>query len=296
MRKTIVLMVFLALLAGCTPASPASSESPAPPSASSQVTLPVSSPSPSPLPSPSPSVSPQDELGLLQAYSQGYLVVMDGRGANYQPWVDLTSGASDTLKIYDLTGQTVRLLTLRRTGDDAEFEADDQIVRGRLSLSDDAGAGSHILGLDGQAVYSFLYDPPDPQAIAHFWQRMKLEDLPVGYDADLARADGCLVLQDGVAENIGMLTAFVDTFGFDDGSFLRVFSAEAGKDPVVTDISFNGERACVASAETGTDKQPSVRIYDDCDLTLEEKDGVFRLVLYSNQTQSDTVLLSVRDA
>ena len=72
-----------------------------------------------------------------------------------------------------------------------------------------------------------------------------MEELPVGYTSENAIKDGCLVIENGVIQNINVLTKSGDPFGDDVGYFIRIFSKD-DKGITIMDIGSYNERVCIS--------------------------------------------------
>lgn len=303
MKRIITLLAALMLLASCN-SSPSPEASPSgvqpEPNLSPSSSPASSAPSgePSAQPNASESIPPDEEDDpLTAAYKNGELVIdPEGTALNYQPWLNFTLA----LEKGEDTRLTVYLAGI------AEKSAGGAVWRGpsgsgadapegsEFTVAYDASSGKHTLSLDGQEVLSFTYYPTSPREVARFWGYAPLEELAPFYTWHEALADGCFVITD-TAENMGMLTAFSETFGFDDGSFLRVCEVTIEGDVILTDIAYNGERACITRDATrdkfGGGSEIFTLVFDDCELALLDAGNVMELRLHDNQTGLDHMLL-----
>lgn len=296
-------LALLLVLPGCTPKPP--SEAPPVPS---DVLPSVSDGEPAvllPSPALSPSPSPPSEAledGLEQAFQKGYLVFRDGSALNYQPWLELEKNlalSAAELWVYE-PDEDGALYHIEQTSSGVvywESKTDRSWSGKKLVASVDAQSGEHKLELDGNLLLSFVYDRPDPAAIAQEWGRMPLAQLPNFYNPEQALLDGCLVVLDGAAENAGMLVSFSETLSFDEGSFLRVYQTTLEGDPVLTDLYVKGGRACVSvdssRDETAGDSRLQLAVYDDCGVSLAQQGTVWSLILNNKQSHEDVVLLKI---
>ncbi len=318
LKRFRVMLAALLLLVSCGKSPPPEvSPSGAPEPVLSPPLSPSISPSaasPSPEASPgAPEVSPSatEDDPLTAAYKNGELVVdAGGNVLNGQPLLEFAAALEAKRDSFSLT-----VCFLSDNGSDIEAKSAAELSGGKavwralsgpggeslsgngFELTAETGSGKYSLLLDGLEVLSASYYPTVPDLVAGFWGYTPLARLAPFYTWHEALADGCFVITDK-AENIGMLVSFTETFGFDDGSFLRICE-EAGDRVVLTDISFNGERACVTRDTTrdSSAENPGIntQVYDDCELTLESVDGGRELRLRDNQTGLEHVLVKAQE-
>lgn len=245
MKKTIMLLALLTLLASCNESS-------------TSATLPLTSPnidadtSPSATdalterpehPFPAKGVNKFHKLceELEEAFSNGCFVVekdgiystsdhqpvveKDGIALNYQVWADFAGKADKGINA-DITIQVhyedPEVLWEGIEHEHAELEIyglsvkDDTAVwtdtldsannaSGKLSYTYSSDDGKHELFIDGEKVFEFTYFPPDPRQIALFWGFTPLEELPEDYSREQAEKDGCLVIYKDVIQNVDVL-------------------------------------------------------------------------------------------
>lgn len=271
MRRIPLFLTLLALLVSC--ASISTSPQLSPPIANSDTgspspsILPSASPDnppsnafPVPPDFPFPSATPYSlyPIGneLSDALDEEHFVVSDdGTAINYKPWHDFACRAGKnqdaylTVRVFHKEFDTLVPETHAKThAQVARYElsvSNGQALwedssdsnnksSGKLSFTYDEESGKHEILIDGKVVFEFTYFPPDPSKIARYYGYTPLEELPDIYTREDAAADGCLVIVQGVIQNIGV---FMDYVG--SGGFIRIFT-EDEKGVAMMDLSVKG--------------------------------------------------------
>lgn len=203
---------------------------------------------------------------LLNDFNDGnFAVGGDSIAANYQAWyefigkVNKSKDAALTIQTFDLdlskdildksryqkTGRYI----LSVVGMKAVWKYlpdDKNDVTGELSSTYDAETGLHEVFIGDKKVFEFIYFPYDPKQIALYFGHAPLEELPSAYTKEDAAKDDCLVIEQGVIQNINVLSKFTDSFEqyYDVGIFIRIFF-EDDEGIKIMDIGSYNERNCV---------------------------------------------------
>ncbi len=276
MRRIILLLSSLALLVSCS-SIPNVSQTPTvansaavTPSPSMPSSVPSASPAPevSSLPSdfPFPSATPYSlypiGIQLSDALDEKNFVVSDdGTAINYKPWHDFACRAEKnqdarlTVLIFHKEFdpiipetqskthvQVARYELLNNNGQASWEDTTDSGNNrsGKLSFTYDEESGRHEILIGDKIVFEFSYFPPDPDKIARYYGYTPLEELPDIYTKEDAAADKCLVIVNGVIQNIEVFIQYMNDPGSaKPGGFIRVFS-EDEEGVTITDISYKG--------------------------------------------------------
>ncbi len=203
---------------------------------------------------------------LLNNFKDGNFTVTGGGIAiNYQAWYEFTGrinkskDAALTIQTFDLDFskdildksryQKAGRYLLSVVGRQAvwKYLSDDKNdITGKLSSTYDAETGLHEVFIGDKKVFEFIYFPYDPKQIALYFGHTPLEELPSAYSKEDAAKDGCLVIEQGLIQNINVLSKFTDSFEqyYDVGIFIRIFF-EDDEGIKIMDIGSYNERACV---------------------------------------------------
>ena len=203
---------------------------------------------------------------LYNDFDDGNFVVGgDGIAANYQAWhefigkVNKNKDAALTIQTFDIDlskdildstrFQMAGRYHLSVVGKQAvwQYLSDDKNdISGKLSFTYDAETGLHEVFIGEKKVFEFIYFPADPKQIALYFGYTPLEELPSAYSKEDAVKDGCLVIEQGVIQNINVLINFRDSYDsyHDVGIFIRIFF-EDDEGITIMDIGSYNERVCV---------------------------------------------------
>lgn len=221
-----------------------------------------------------------------------FLVKKDGIATNYQSWYELI-GKINKNKDAELTIQTFDMDLSKEANDSTcykllsryrlsvsgnqsswEYLSDNKdYISGKLSLRYDEKTGIHEILIGDMKVFEFIYFPSDLMQAALYFGYTPLKELPVDYTSEIAIKDGCLVIENGVIQNINVLTKSGDPFADDSGYFLRIFSEDI-KDITITDIGFYNDRACISVDYSRHSRGGSMEetyittYYDNCSLGI----------------------------
>lgn len=203
---------------------------------------------------------------LLNDFNDGnFAVGGDSIAANYQVWYEFigkinknkdavvtiqTFGIDSSKEVNDSTRyQKVSRYRLSVNSNQAVWkylsEAKDDVT-GNLSFVYDAETGLHEVFVGEKKVFEFIYFPYEPRQIALYFGYTPLEELPFTYSKEDAVKDGCLVIEQGVMQNINVLRKFRDAFEQyqEVGIFIRIFFEEDDGIKIM-DIGSYNERTCV---------------------------------------------------
>lgn len=233
---------------------------------------------------------------LLNDFDDGSLVVGgDGIALNYQVWHEFISNISKnndavvTIQTFDIDSSKEAIDSTRyqkvsryRLSVDSnqtvwEYLSDTKgDITGNFSIAYDGETGLHEVFVGEKKVFEFIYFLYDPKLSALYFGYMPLEELPYAYSKEDAAKDGCLIIDQGVIQNIDVLRNFGDAFEqyHDVGNFIRIFFEEDDNIKIM-DIGFYNEHVFITvdySRYSNRDKMEDVYVttyYDNYVVAVE---------------------------
>ena len=166
-------------------------------------------------------------------------------------------------------------------------------VTGKFSSAYNDKTGLHEIFIGDKKVFEFIYFPYDPRQCALYFGHMPIEKLPRDYTEDDAIKDGCLVIEQGIIQNIDVLDNFVDSFKnyYDTGIFLRIY-LEDDNGITIMDVGSYNERVCIVedySRNTGLSSVKDIyetTYYDNYTVSVDSENGVYSLALVSDEFET----------
>lgn len=243
---------------------------------------------------------------LLNDFNDKNFTVMgEGMAVNYQAWYEFT-GKVNKNKDAALTIQTFNLDFSKDILDKSRYQktgryllsvADRQAIwkhlsddkndiAGGFSFTFDAETGLHEVFIGDKKVFEFIYFPYDPKQIALYFGYAPLEELPSAYTKEDAAKDSCLVIEQGVIQNPGVLMKYNQQYDNPKymGRYIRIFF-EDDEGIRIMDIGSYNERDCVtvdysrSPSRNGMEDIYVTTYYDNSMAAVEFDRDVYSLTL-----------------